>query len=90
MPLTVESGAALIPGAALSTKTKRVCVLRPFLVGGQVIDAGTELDLPAVFAAEMVGAGKAQFIAAPAAAPAEPPAAAPAPNNRKPAKPAKE
>ena len=88
MPLDMDSGAALIPGAALSTKTRHVRVLRAFMAGGLVIDAGQELALPAVFAAEMVGAGKAQHIAGPVHA--EPAAGPAAPTTAKPAKPAKE
>lgn len=87
MPLSVESGAALIPGATLSKEARHVRVVRPFMAGGQVIHAGADLTLPAVFAAELVGAGKAVYLA-PATIPAT--AAAEAPNKVKPAKPAKE
>lgn len=61
MPLTVENGAALVPGAALTTKTRLVRVTRPFMAGDQRQEVGSELELPALFAAEMVGAGKAEF-----------------------------
>lgn len=79
MPLDMaNSGAALVPGAPMPTGTLRqVRVLRAFAFGGQVLAVGDECALPALFAAEMVAAGKAErlaVVAAPpaAAAPAEP------------------
>lgn len=81
MPLTMEnSGAALVAGAPLRSKSRRVRVLRPFMVdGGQAVAADDEVTLQATFAAEMVGAGKAVYAAEPAesATPAPPPAAKP-------------
>jgi hypothetical protein len=84
MPLTMEnSGAALVAGAPLRSKSRRVRVLRPFMVdGGQAVAADDEVTLSATFAAEMVGAGKAVYAAEPAepaesATPAPPPAAKP-------------
>lgn len=88
MPLNLQNGgAALVAGAALPAKTRLVRVVRPFMFGGVRQDVGAELQLPALFAAEMVASGKAQVL------PDPPKPAAPAkaePTNTKPAKPAKE
>lgn len=70
-----NSGAALVPGAPLRSKTRRVRVVRPFMVDGEPAPAGAELTLPSTFAAEMVGANKAVYLQdapEPAPAPAKP------------------
>lgn len=75
MPLTMEnSGAALVCGAPLPKKVRTVRVLRAFMFDGEPLPAGAQVLLPALFAAEMVGAGKAAY-----AADAAPAAMAPAP-----------
>jgi hypothetical protein len=82
MPLTMETAAALVSGAPLNKRTRRVRVLRPFLLsGGQAAAAGALLDLPAMFAGEMVGAGKAEFLPEPNPAPVAP--VKPAPKAKK-------
>ena len=80
MALTMDnSGAALVAGAPLNTRTRQVRVIRPFMVDGQAVAIDSELTLPATFAGEMVGANKAVYIAAPDAAPAVAATAAPKP-----------
>jgi hypothetical protein len=88
MALTVQdTGAALVGGAALPQRTVRVRVLRPFMLDGAPLAVKDEVELPAVFAREMVAANKAVAIEAqpPApAAPAEPaPKADPKPDTRR-------
>lgn len=80
MPLDMtNSGAALVPGATMPTGTLRqVRVLRAFAFGGQVLAVGEECTLPALVAAEMVAAGKAERLADVAPAPAAAPPAEPA------------
>lgn len=86
MPLTMEnSGAALVAGAPLPRKTRRVRVLRPFMLdGGNRAAIDEEIELHAAFAAEMVAASKATYLPDPADD------AAAEPTTKKPAKPAKE
>lgn len=86
MPLTMDnSGAALVAGAPLPRKTRRVRVLRPFMLdGGHRAAIDEEIDIHATFAAEMVAAGKATYLPDPADA------AAAEPTPKKPARPAKE
>lgn len=80
MPLTMEnSGAALVAGAPLRSKSRRVRVLRPFMVDGQAQAVDTEIELPGAFAFEMVSAKKAELLPAPAPAAGPAPAAAPSP-----------
>lgn len=80
MPLTMDnSGAALVAGAPLNTRTRQVRVIRPFMVDGQPVAVDTELTLPATFAGEMVGANKAVYIAPAQDEQAAPAVAAPAP-----------
>lgn len=87
MALTLEnSGAALVAGRPLPRTTRRVRVLRPFMVDGARAAAGAELTLPAAFANEMCAANKAEHLAEPEATAAstaatQPPA--PKPQKRK-------
>ena len=74
MPLTMENSGALVAGAPLPNKTRMVRVVRPFMYGGTAVLAGAELTLPAIFATELVAAGKAEYLPP---RPADPPAAAP-------------
>ncbi len=65
MPLTVEnSGAALIAGRPLQTehsmKTKKVTVIRAFYFNREIQALGRVVELPSVFADEMIAAKKAE------------------------------
>ena len=62
MPLTIETAGAPVSGAALSTATRTILVVRPFVVGGQVQPAGATLVVPRLFAVELVAAGKATLV----------------------------
>jgi hypothetical protein len=75
-PLDVENASALVPGGGVSPKendmkaqqpgtqpaTLRVEVLRSFYFGGKPIQVKAEVDLPRIFALEMVAAKKAKVI----------------------------
>lgn len=74
MPLTVDNtGAALIGGRALPTEgmmtTRKVHVLRPFYFNREVQKQGTVVELPGVFASEMISAKKAEPYLEPPAPP---------------------
>lgn len=75
MPLTtVNSGAALIgrpSNLGDVMKTMRVKVLRKFYFDRKVQELGSVVELPAVFAVEMIAANKAERIeeSAPSASP---------------------
>lgn len=67
-----NDGAALVAGAAMPKKVRRVRVVRPFMYEGQTVAKDEQLELPALFAAEMVTSNKAVYDdAAPSAAPAK-------------------
>jgi hypothetical protein len=74
MPLTIENAAALIAGAALPKAMRTVQVVRAFMYAGQRQEPGQTAELPALLAAEMIAAGKAEVV--PATPPAVDPAAA--------------
>lgn len=77
MPLTVDNtGAALIGGRALPTEammtTRKVLVLRPFYFNREVQKQGTVVELPGVFASEMISAKKAEPYLEPTVPPSAP------------------
>lgn len=74
MPLTIgNTGAALIGGRAIPTEammtTRKVLVLRPFYFNREVQTQGTVVELPGVFASEMISAKKAEPYMEPPAPP---------------------
>lgn len=67
------AGAGLVAGASpAADRTDRVRALRPFLIGGERIEADTELDVPWRLAIELRTANKVEILP-----PAEADAAAP-------------
>lgn len=91
-PLTSDAVPELISGAAAAAgpqQTRRVRVVRPFMLGGQAQPVGAEVELPRWLAADLLGAGKAEPVdpVEPVAAPA--PAAPELPQRRAPARPAR-
>lgn len=74
MPLTVDNtGAALIGGRAIPTEammtTRKVLVLRAFYFNREIQKQGTVVELPGVFASEMISAKKAEPYIEPVAQP---------------------
>jgi hypothetical protein len=68
--MLTAAGSALVAGSTregdMTTATRHVRVTRAFLMKGKRQDVGAELELPTVFAIEVVHGNKAEFIAAPA------------------------
>lgn len=62
MVLSVDNAAALIPGAPLPVTHRRVRVTRPFMYQGQVQAVDAEITVPALLAAELSSANKAQVL----------------------------